>query len=277
MSLSNDLRASREILSNLTMREVRGKYKRSFLGQTWSLLNPIASLAIYTVVFGLVLKATPPPGEPSGIDNFTLWLACALLPWNFFSVTVQGGMNALLGNANLVQKVYFPRYTLIVSNMLAGLVTFGFELLVLAAIAVVFGSQIWIWIPLVIVFVILLALFGLGIGLMLSISNVYFRDTAQFVGIGMQMWFYATPIVYPITLVVATQERWAEQGNDFPLVWLYNLNPMERFVQIFRDLLYDNRLPPWGDMAYCLGATVVSLGLGALIFSRYQGRVAEEL
>ncbi len=277
MSLSNDLRASREILSNLTMREVRGKYKRSFLGQTWSLLNPIASLAIYTVVFGLVLKATPPPGEPSGIDNFTLWLACALLPWNFFATTMQGGMNALLGNSNLVQKVYFPRYTLVVSNMLAGLVTFGFELLVLAGIAVVFGSKIWIWIPLVIVFVLMLALFGLGLGLMLSISNVYFRDTAQFVGIGMQVWFYATPIVYPITLVAATQEQWAAQGNDFPLVWLYSLNPMERFVQIFRDLLYDNRLPPWGDMGYCLGATVVSLGLGALVFRKFQGRIAEEL
>lgn len=277
MSLSNDLRASREILSNLTMREVRGKYKRSFLGQTWSLLNPIASLAIYTVVFGLVLKAEPPPGEPSGIDNFTLWLACALLPWNFFATTLQGGMNALLGNANLVQKVYFPRYTLVVSNMLAGLVTFGFELLVLAGIAVLFGSQIWIWIPLVVFFVALLALFGLGLGLMLSISNVYFRDTAQFVGIGMQVWFYATPIVYPITLIAATEAQWAAQGNDFPLVWLYSLNPMERFVQIFRDLLYDNRLPPWGDMAYCVGATVVSLGLGALVFRKYQGRIAEEL
>src|SRR5664279_1751430 len=176
MSLTDDLRASKEILSNLTMREVRGKYKRSVLCQTWSLLNPIASLAIYTVVFGFVLRAQPPPGEPSGIDIFTLWLACALLPWNFFANTVTGGMNALLGNANLVQKVYFPRYTTIVSNMLASLVTFGFELLVLAVIAVLCGSQVWIWIPLVIVFVVILALFGLGIGLMLSIANVYFRD-----------------------------------------------------------------------------------------------------
>ena len=277
MSLSSDLRASKEILSNLTMREVRGKYKRSFLGQTWSLLNPIASLAIYTVVFGVVLKATPPPGEPSGINNFTLWLACAVLPWNFFANTVNGGMQALLGNANLVQKVYFPRYTLVVSNMLASLVSFGFELLVLAAIAVLFGSQIWIWIPLVIVFVVLLALFGLGIGLMLSIANVYFRDTAQFMGIFMQVWFYATPIVYPVTLIVATEEEWKAAGNDFPLLWFYQLNPMERFVQIFRDLLYDNRLPPWEDMAYCLGATALSLGLGAWVFQRFQGKIAEEL
>ena len=277
MSLSSDLRASREILTNLTMREVRGKYKRSVLGQTWSLLNPIASLAIYTVVFGFVLKATPPPGEPSGIDVFTLWLACALLPWTFFASTMMGGMNALLGNANLVQKVYFPRYTLVVSNMLASLVTFGFELLVLAGIAVILGSQIWIWIPLVLVFVALLALFGLGIGLMLSIANVYFRDTAQFIGILLQMWFYATPIVYPVTLIAATEAEWAANGRDFPLLWFYQLNPMERFVQIFRDLLYDNRLPPWNDMAYCVGATAVSLALGAWVFSKYQARIAEEL
>jgi len=277
MSLTDDLRASKEILSNLTMREVRGKYKRSVLGQTWSLLNPIASLAIYTVVFGFVLRAQPPPGEPSGIDIFTLWLACALLPWNFFANTVTGGMNALLGNANLVQKVYFPRYTLIVSNMLAGLVTFGFELLVLAVIAVLCGSQVWIWIPLVIVFVVFLALFGLGIGLMLSIANVYFRDTAQFVGIGMQVWFYATPIVYPVTLIAAQQLKWEAEGRNIPLVWLYSLNPMERFVTIFRNLLYDNRLPAWGDMGYCIGAAAVSLGLGAMVFAKYQARIAEEL
>lgn len=277
MSLTDDLRASKEILSNLTMREVRGKYKRSVLGQTWSLLNPIASLAIYTVVFGFVLRAQPPPGEPSGIDIFTLWLACALLPWNFFASTVTGGMNALLGNANLVQKVYFPRYTLIVSNMLAGLVTFGFELLVLAVIAVMCGSKVWIWIPLVIVFVVFLALFGLGIGLMLSIANVYFRDTAQFVGIGMQVWFYATPIVYPATLIAAQQLKWEAEGRNIPLTWLYSLNPMERFVTIFRNLLYDNRLPEWGDMGYCIGAAAVSLGLGAMVFAKYQARIAEEL
>lgn len=277
MSLTDDLRASKEILSNLTMREVRGKYKRSVLGQTWSLLNPIASLAIYTVVFGFVLRAEPPPGEPSGIDIFTLWLACALLPWTFFANTVNGGMNALLGNANLVQKVYFPRYTLVVSNMLASLVTFGFELLVLAVIAVLCGSQVWIWIPLVIVFVVFLALFGLGIGLMLSIANVYFRDTAQFVGIGMQVWFYATPIVYPVTLIAAQQLTWEAEGRNIPLTWLYRLNPMERFVTIFRNLLYDNRLPEWGDMGYCIGAAAVSLGLGAMVFSKYQARIAEEL
>jgi len=277
MSLLTELQASREILINLTIREVRGKYKRSFLGQTWSLLNPIASLAIYTVVFGFVLKATPPPGEPSGIDVFTLWLACALLPWNFFAATMTGGMNAVLGNANLVQKVYFPRYTLVAASMLSSLVTFGFELLVLCGIAVILGSNIWIWLPLLFVFVVILAFFGLGIGLVLSITNIYFRDTAQFVGIGMQVWFYATPIVYPVTLIVDKELQCRSNGRDFPLAWLYSLNPMERFVTVFRNLMYDNRLPDWDDMLYCLGAAVVSMALGIWVFSKYQARIAEEL
>jgi len=277
VSVWSDLRSSREVLGNLTMREVRGKYKRSVLGQTWSLLNPIAALAIYTVVFGFVLRADPGPGNPSGIDNFTLWLACALLPWNFFSATVTGGMNALLGNANLLQKVYFPRYTLVAAAMLSTMVTFGFELLVLTVVALLFGSHIWVWIPLILIFVALLAAFGLGIALMLSIANVYFRDTAQFVGIGMQVWFYATPIVYPISLITAKEDLWRSNGRDFPLTTVYELNPMARFVTVFRNMFYDNRLPDWSDMGYCVAAAGLSVALGAWVFSRWQSRVAEEL
>ena len=216
VNVGTDLRSSWELLSNLTMREVRGKYKRSFLGQAWSLLNPIATLTIYTLVFGFVLRARPDVGDPSGVDNFALWVACGLLPWGFFSNTVNGGMNALLGNANLVQKVYFPRWTLVASSMLAQLVTFAFELVVLTIAAALLGSQPWFWLPGVALFVVLLAAFGYGIGLMLSISNVYFRDTAQFVGIGMQVWFYATPIVYPINLIAEKAAQWQAAGRDFP-------------------------------------------------------------
>ena len=272
MSVLSELRTSQELLYNLTMREVRGKYKRSFLGQTWSLINPIATLAIYTLVFGIVLRASPPPGDPSGVDVFAVWLACALLPWNFFSNTVVGGMGALVGNGNLIQKVYFPRWTLVVASMLASLVTFGFELLVLLAACVLFGSQPWIWLPGILVTVALLAVFGLGVAMVLSVANVYFRDTAQFVGIGMQIWFYATPILYPPTLV---SERAAEY--DFPLLFLYRLNPMERFSVVFRNFFYDNRMPALADLAYCVGAAAVSLAVGIWVYSTFQARIAEEL
>lgn len=277
VSVLSEIAGSRELLKNLTMREVKGKYKRSVLGQTWSLINPIAMLAIYSVVFGFVLKAEPAAGDPSGLEVFVLWLACALLPWNFFSATVNGGMNALIANGNLIQKVHFPRWTLVVSTMAAAAVNFGFELIALVIAIALFGGNPWIWIPGVLVIVVLLALFGLGIALALSVANVYFRDTAQFVGIFLQIWFYATPIVYPLHLIQDKEALWASNGRDFPLVTVYELNPMERFASVFRSLLYDNRFPEWGDIAYCFVAAVLVLALGSWVFNRFQGRIAEEL
>ncbi len=277
MSLLADLRGSRELLSNLTMREVRGKYKRSLLGQGWSLLNPIATLTIYSLVFGFVLRQNPDPGSPSGLTVFALWLACALLPWNFFNNTVQGGMTALVGNGNLIQKVYFPRYTLVAASMLASLVTFGFEMGVLVVALVLFGSAPWIFLPGLVLIVALMGLFGLGIALMLSIANVYFRDTAQFVGIFMQVWFYATPIIYPIRLITDLQKERTAQGKTFPLETVYRLNPLERFSVVFRNLLYDNRWPDWTDLVYCVGAAAISMTLGIWVFSKFQGKIAEEL
>lgn len=277
MSLLSDLRGSRELLSNLTMREVRGKYKRSLLGQGWSLLNPIATLTIYSLVFGFVLRQNPDPGDPSGLKVFALWLACALLPWNFFNNTVQGGMTALVGNGNLIQKVYFPRYTLVAASMLASLVTFGFEMGVLVVALVLFGSVPWIFLPGLVLIVALMGLFGLGIALMLSIANVYFRDTAQFVGIFMQVWFYATPIIYPIRLITDLQKERTAQGKTFPLETVYRLNPLERFSVVFRNLLYDNRWPHLIDLLYCVGAAAVSMTLGIWVFSKFQGKIAEEL
>ena len=273
MSMTSELMDSRELLYNLTMREVRGKYKRSVLGQTWSLINPIATLAIYTAVFGIVLRALPPAGDPSGVNVFAVWLACALLPWNFFNNTVVGGMGSLLGNGNLIQKVYFPRWTLVVASMLASLVTFGFELLVLLVACVLFGSMPWIWIPGILLTVVLLGLFGLGIAMMLSVANVYFRDTAQFIGIFLQIWFYATPILYPITLISAR----ANTHPDIPLMFLYRLNPMERFSVLFRNFFYDNRMPELSDIAFCVGAAAVSMALGIWVFTKFQARIAEEL
>jgi ABC-type polysaccharide/polyol phosphate export permease len=273
MSLTSEVRDSKELLYNLTMREVRGKYKRSVLGQTWSLINPVATLTIYTLVFGIVLKATPPPGNPSGVDVFAVWLACALLPWNFFNNTVVGGMGALIGNGNLIQKVYFPRWTLVVASMLASLVTFGFELLVLLVACVLFGSDPWVWLPGVLVVVALLGVFGLGLALALSIANVYFRDTAQFVSIFLQILFYATPILYSVTLVEAR----AKDHPGIPLLTLYRLNPMERFSVVIRNFLYDNRMPALADLAYCVGAAAVSLAFGIWVFRKFQARIAEEL
>jgi ABC-type polysaccharide/polyol phosphate export permease len=123
----------------------------------------------------------------------------------------------------------------------------------------------------------LLALFTLGLGLLLSILNVYFRDTQHLVTILFQMWFYLTPILYPVSYIQAQQDRLAAKGNDLPLVTLYKLNPMEHFVSAFRNLLYDNRLPSLADVAICALCAAAALALGLFVFNRYEGRLAEEL
>ena len=269
-----DLGSSRELVGNLTLREVRGKYKRTALGQLWSLLNPLATMVIFTVVFGVLLRVEVPPGSPSGIDVFALWLMCGLIPWTFMSNAVTGGMSALVANANLVTKVYFRREVLVAANVFSWDVTFGIELLVLSAALLAFGAMVLPWLPLVIVFGLVLTAFGLGLALMLAVANVYFRDTQHFLSIFMQFWFYATPIVYPATLVPDSTEL---LGVRIPLRTLYELNPMEHFVAVFRALLYDNRFPELGDVIFTVGAATVALVAGWTIFRRYEPRLAEEL
>jgi ABC-2 type transport system permease protein len=247
------------------------------LGQGWSLLNPIATLLIYTLVFGFVLRVPVPVGVNSGLQVFTLYLACALLPWNFFNNAVSSGMGSLIANANLLRKVFFWRPTLVVATVLSWNVTFAIELGVLVVALLLFGSMPLLWIPLLLVVVVLLTLFALGIALMLSVANVYFRDTQHFVTIGMQLWFYATPIVYPYSLIQDQAARMRASGNDFPLETIYRLNPLERFVSVIRAMLYDNVAPYWGDLLFCLVAAVVSLAVGIWVFNRSQHRLVEEL
>jgi ABC-type polysaccharide/polyol phosphate export permease len=261
-----ELRSARELLAELTLREVRARYRGTFLGQAWSLVNPLAAMAIYTAVFAVLLRVRVPRGDPSGIDLFALWLLCGLLPWTFFNNCVTGGMSALVSQSNLIKKVFFPREVLVVSNSLSWLVTLGFELCVLTiALAVAGSPAVLLWVVAAVPVVLLLLVFGTGIGLLLSVLNVYFRDTAQLVGIGMQMWFYATPVVYPISLV---PERFRS---------LYGLNPMERFTSCFRRLLYDGRPPRWQDLLAAAVASTVSLVVGYAVFQRFERRLAEEL
>ena len=269
MSLLSDVRGSRELLVNLTLREVRGKYKRTALGQSWSLLNPLVQKAIFTVVFGVLIRIRPEPGDPSGLDVFALWLVAGLLPWAFFANAVSGGMGALIGNANLINKVYFPRETLVLATVFSWNVSFAIELAVLTVALLVAGGAPLLFLPLVVVAVAALTAFSLGVALALSVANVYFRDTQHVMALVMQVWFYATPIVYPLSLVHDKAPGVVET--------IYRLNPMERFVAIFRDLLYDNRIPTAADATAALVAAAGALTIGWAIFRAAEGRLAEEL
>jgi ABC-type polysaccharide/polyol phosphate export permease len=271
MSSASELIARRELLWNLTLRELRSRYKRSILGWGWSLLNPIAFMLIYSFAFSLVLRATPDPGDPSGLSSYAFFLMCGLLPWTFFSVAVSTAMTAVVDNAALVGKVRFPREHLIISAIAAGLFTLAVELAVLALALLFVGNMVLPWLPLVAVTSALLGLFGIGFGLALSTAHVFFRDVSYLWSIALQAWFFATPIVYPPNLV---EERLADRPT---VLRIYNDLPMAVVTRIYRNLMYDLRMPRLIDYGLLTVYAFSALLIGWWIFDRFEGRFAEEL
>lgn len=272
-----DYADARELTINLTLRELRSKYKRSVIGWAWSFINPLATVLIFSLVFSFFLKVKPDPGSPSGLEVFALFLLCALLPWNYLSNGMTGGMSALVANANLIKKVYFPREVLVVASLISWLVSMLIEMGVLAVILLLFGNMVLPWIPAVLLLIVIQSTFILGLGLILGVLNVYFRDVQHFIGIILQIWFYATPIVYPIKVVETAAAEHHVNIFGLGLDGLYRLNPMVGFVEAYRDLLYNLRFPPAADIAYLIAWSLTTLALGLFVFNRLSGSLAEEL
>lgn len=260
---------SRELLWNLTLRELRTKYRRSFLGWAWSMLNPLATVAIYSFVFGVLFKSQAPVGDPSGLTGFAYYLLCALLPWNFFSLVTNLGMGAISANSGLVRRVAFPREVLVFSNVLHACVQFSIELGLLAIVLLIAGSPYLPWLPVVILVSLLLALFASGFALALSTLSVYFRDITYLWTIFIQVWFFLTPVVYSPAILQDQVPAWASTALKF--------NPMYSFVTTYRDLLYDATAPSVPRLTVMFVSAIVSLSVGWAIFNRMGRRLPEEV
>ena len=278
MSYLRDIWESRELLHNLTNREVRGKYRRTALGQLWSLANPIAAIVIYTFIFSFIFRLPAQVGDPSGLNNYALWLVCGLLPWLFFNRVLTLGTESLVANAGLIQKVYFPRIVLPISLANATFFTWLLEMGVLIVALALLGSSVLPWLPLVALFMVLFAIFAVGLSMIFSIINVYFRDLAYLLTIVLQFWFYLTPILYPVELVAAQSDKLGGlMGTPVTLLDVYSLNPVEGFIEIFRNLLYDNRLPDLWTVVIAFAWTVSAFAVGTWMYSRKEKMLAELL
>jgi ABC-2 type transport system permease protein len=268
----------RELFANLVQRELKGKYKRTALGQLWSLANPIALMLVYTFVFKYVFRITPEPGDPSGLDAFPLWLLCGLLPWLFFAKTVQQGMSSLVENAPLIRKVYFPRSLLVVSMSAALSVTWLTEMGVLLVALVIAGAWMAVvYSPVALLFMALLLVFSAGVALLAAIANAYFRDTEHLVAVALQLGMYLTPIIYPLSLVLDLSNQVGPVIGSLTLYDIYALNPLVHFVEAFRDLLYDNRLPTAFAAIACSVSAIAVFVLGWWVFTRHEKKLAEVL
>ena len=206
----------RELLYFLVWRDVKVRYKQTLLGILWIILQPLISMAVFTLLFGTLLKV------PSGNVPYPIFAYTALLPWNYFAGSLSRASTSLVGNSNLVTKVYFPRLVIPISGVLSGLVDFGVSLVVLAGLMVYYGISVpagIIWLPL---FLLLAIITALGFGLWLSALNVRYRDINYLIPFLIQIWMYLTPVIYGSTLI---PERFR---------FLLALNPMTGVVEGFR-------------------------------------------
>jgi ABC-type polysaccharide/polyol phosphate export permease len=258
----------RNLIYNLAQRELRARYKKSVLGWLWSLINPAAMLAIYTVVFGTFLKQTAPQMGNGDSGIFALYLFAGLYLWNFFNGTVTGAIAALQAGG-LLNKVYFPPACPAIANTLIVLLQAFIEAGILLVVMVLLGNVGWTLV-LFPVLIVMVTLFALGIGLFLSIYNIYFRDVGYLVSIGMQVLFYATPIVYRLDQV-------PQKIGPIPIRKIITLNPITQFVEWSRDAFY---LLRWPSLASAVGLIVVSVGtflVGAAVFNRKSRTITEEV
>jgi len=258
----------RDLIGNLAISEVKTRYKSSVLGFVWSLLNPLAMMLVFTIVFGVLW-----PNQ--SVKNYPIFLLCGLLPWNFFSASVVSSVNSIVNNGNLIKKVYFPREVLPIATVLAQLVNFLLALVVLFGALLIFQSNfsVWLW---TLPFIILIqTCFSLGIGLMLSTLQVFYRDTQLVMEVVMLAWFFLTPVFYRAAQLPTTYHIY---GVDVPVQRiLYILNPMASLINVYRDLLYNGYRT---DIDFFIRTTVtafLALSVGYWFFTRYSDRFGEEV
>jgi ABC-2 type transport system permease protein len=259
----------RGLIGNFASRELKGKYKGSVLGSAWSLINPLATLAVYSLVFGFFLRFPVPVAGNGELQNFPIYLFTGLVVWNSFYAIATGSMAALMGAGPLLRKIHFPPFAPVVGNALAAANQTAIELgllLVILILALNVGAT-FLLVPLLVV---LLFAFSLGLGLFLAMLNARFRDVNYIVQVVLNLLFYSAPIIYPIAFVT-------DLYDEHPWLRLYEYNPITAFVEAFRDALYHLDFPGWGQLGYLVLVSAGTLLIGWWFFQRGAQDVSEEL
>lgn len=251
-----DVWAYRELLYFLVWRDVKVRYKQTVLGVLWVVLQPLASMAIFTVLFGILLKV------PSGDAPYPVFAYAGLLPWGYFSAALSRSSGSVVGSAHLISKVYFPRLIVPLAGVMAGLVDFAISFVMLLIVMLCFGLTPTVGIVLVPVFVLLAMITALGFGLWLSALHVRYRDIGYLVPFLVQIWMYLTPVVYGSSIV---PERYR---------FLLSLNPMTGVVEGFRWALLGQSFGD-GQFSLPLFAISVAISLGVLVSGAFYFRTTE--
>ena len=238
-------------------KEIRGKYKGSWLGVLWTFLNPLLMLAVYAFVFPYILRVN--------VDNYTIFMIVALIPWNFFTTAVQTGTGCVVANGNILKKVYFPREIIPISITTSQLVNFLITCLIMFVFILVSGVGFSIHILLLPLLILIQYILTLAINFVLSAITVFAHDIDHFVSVALTLGFYATPIVY-LSTMLPEKFQWAMQ-----------VNPMAVLVESYRAILYYHQLPDFKLLGIWIVLSLIFLVIGYAIFKKLEKSFVEEL
>ena len=257
MKVFKELYQYRELLKTNVQKEIRGKYKGSFLGVLWSFLNPLLMVLVYALVFPYIMR--------TNVDNYLVYLITGVIPWNFFTTCITTGCNCVWINGGIIKKVYFPREILPISLVAAGLINFLISCVIIL-LFVLFGgigfSIQLLWLPLI---AIIQSALSLGLLFILSAINVYVRDIEYLVGFLLNLLFYATPILY-------TADMFPES-----IRWVLYLNPMTTIIESYRNIFYYQQSPALTSLMIVFAVSFIILIIGYLIFKKLERGFAEEV
>jgi homopolymeric O-antigen transport system permease protein len=248
--------AHRELLYFLTLRDIKVRYKQTLLGVIWVLLQPLLTTIVFTIFLGVLIRV-PSEGTP-----YVLFVYVGLLPWTFFSAAIVSSSNSLVGNAHLITKVYFPRSLIPVSAVAARILDLAIAFIVLICLMAYYHVALTWAILLLPVLVALITLLALGVGMVTSALNVKYRDVGVLIPVLLQLWMYASPVVYPVSLVPV---RWQH---------IYKLNPLVGLVGTFRAAALGGQID-WSAFGWSVGMIAVLLIYASFLFRRMESRFAD--
>jgi lipopolysaccharide transport system permease protein len=244
-------------------REFQSKYRNSLLGAAWTVLNPLAMIVVYTVIFSQVMGSRLPGS--SSTFAYSIYLCAGVLTWGLFAEITARSQSVFLENANLIKKLQFPRICLPIIVVCNALINFAIIFGLFTAFLLLSGSfPGWIFVAIVPV-LLLQVLFAIGLGMILGVLNVFFRDVGQFFSILLQFWFWFTPIVYPVSALPA-------EVRDL-LGW----NPMTAVITAYQTILVHGQAPAWGSLLPIAVLALAACALGLHLFRRRAGEMVDEL
>ncbi len=259
MKIFKDLYNYRELLKTSVKKDIGGKYKHSFLGVLWSFINPLLQILVYALIFPLVMK------NGGSYKDYTVFMVCGLIPWAYFTTVINRASFIMIENGNILKKVYFPRSILPLSLVTSETINFLVSCIIILAFILIKGfgiSKFILFFPLVLLIQYVLLL---GIALIFSAVTVYMRDIQHFIGVVLQLLFYATPIVYSIDTI----------PENFR--WILKWNPMTYIIEGYRAIFYNQTMPDLKSLGVLGIISIIILIVGYLLFNKLQKRFAEEL